>query len=118
MASDTKKRRAYHAELLKSASSELTKLPAKAFRDISNAIDSLERDPRPPGYIVLKGYNQPEDQPPICRIKVGDYRVIYRIKDNFLLVLVLKIGVREKDKVYAELARQMGRGKSLRRRRR
>jgi mRNA interferase RelE/StbE len=36
--------------------------------------------------------NSGEDD--LYRIRVGDYRIIYRIQDNQLLILVLKIGHR------------------------
>lgn len=103
----------YRIQFLSSAGSELTKMPAKDRRAVANAIDALKDDPKPPGHIVLNGYGRPEDQPPIYRVVVGDYRIIYRIKDKFLLVIVLKVGPRRA--VYLEFARQMGRGSSRRR---
>jgi len=37
---------------------------------------------------VLQGYEN------FYRLRVGDYRVIYRIDDNELIIIVLKIGSR------------------------
>lgn len=37
------------------------------------------------------------------RLKVGDYRVIYKIIKNEIIVLVIKIGIRRDNKVYEEL---------------
>ena len=116
MVSETEKSPRYRVQFLPSAASELARLPAKERAAIVRAIDALQRDPTPPGHIVLNGYDQPEDQPPICRVVVGEYRVIYRIKDKFLLVIVLKIGPRRADRVCLEFARQMGRGSPPRRR--
>ena len=116
MVSETEKPRKYRVQFLPSAASELARLPAKERPAIVRAIDALQSDPTPPGHVVLNGYDRPEAQPPICRVVVGDYRVIYRIKDKFLLVIVLKIGPRKADKVYLEFARQMGRGSPRRRR--
>ena len=52
------------------------------------AMRGLAANPRPPGCEKLAGV---ED---IFRIRVGDYRIIYHIRDEVLLVLVLKIGHR------------------------
>ena len=52
------------------------------------AMRSLAADPRPPGYDKLAG---PEE---FCRVRVGDYRIIYQVQDDALLVLVVKIGHR------------------------
>ena len=59
-------------------------------RRIRAAIDRLEVDPRPPGITRLAG----ESPVPRWRIRVGDYRVIYEIHDDRLLVLVIRIGHR------------------------
>ncbi|MGC5249055.1 type II toxin-antitoxin system RelE family toxin, partial [Gordonia sp. DT219] len=47
-----------------------------------DAIDSLASDPRPSGCIQLKGGGGE------FRIRVGDYRIIYDIQDDELVVLV------------------------------
>ena len=69
---------------------------AKAFRKvhpnerkrIKEAIEDLAANPRPHGYIQLAG-GQGE-----CRIRVGEYRVVYEIKDDELVILVLRVGHR------------------------
>ncbi|WP_266366381.1 type II toxin-antitoxin system RelE family toxin [Tellurirhabdus rosea] len=58
-------------------------------RRIAKAIDALARQPRPPGCKKLNGVST------LYRIRVGDYRVIYTIRDEQLLVLVIKIGDRK-----------------------
>ena len=52
------------------------------------AMRGLANDPRPPGCDKLAGL---ED---LYRIRVGDYRIVYQIRDQALLVLVAKIGHR------------------------
>lgn len=42
----------------------------------------------------LKGY---------FRLRVGDYRVIYRIKEDTIEVLVIKVGIRRDDEAYRDL---------------
>ena len=67
---------------------ELTKLDKPVARRIVKAIDALDVDPRPNGARTLVGY------PELWRIRVGDYRVIYTIKDVELVVLALRIAHR------------------------
>ena len=52
------------------------------------ALAGLMDDPRPPGCLKMAGYR---DQ---WRIRVGDWRVIYRIDDGILVVLVVTLGPR------------------------
>jgi mRNA interferase RelE/StbE len=52
------------------------------------AMRELGSQPRPPGCEKLAGV---ED---FYRIRVGDYRIVYQIRDEVLLVLVVKIGHR------------------------
>lgn len=51
------------------------------------AIDQLATEPRPAGCIKLSGRAQ-------WRVRVGDYRVLYEIHDDALLVLVIEVGHR------------------------
>jgi mRNA interferase RelE/StbE len=52
-------------------------------------IQLLADDPRPNGVKKLKGYNA------AYRIRVGDYRIIYNIKDRELIVLLLSVSHRK-----------------------
>lgn len=56
---------------------------------ITEAVLSLGKNPRPEGYIKLKGSDN------LFRIRIGPYRVIYTIQDDKLIVLVLEIGDRK-----------------------
>jgi mRNA interferase RelE/StbE len=49
----------------------------------------IAEDPRPSGIKKLKGYEK------TYRVRVGDYRVIYEIKDRELVVLVLSVSHRK-----------------------
>jgi mRNA interferase RelE/StbE len=66
----------------------LSKLPAKIKSQIKRKIDDLAENPRPHGYIELKGGKG------YFRIRSGDYRIIYKIADDILIVTVLEIGDR------------------------
>jgi len=54
---------------------------------IIGEIETLQVEPRPSGSTKLSGL-------PYHRIRVGDYRVIYRIQDDVLLVLIVEFGHR------------------------
>ena len=70
-----------------SAVKELRRLPIAARRQVSELIDSLPHDPRPRGVKKLVGVDA-------WRVRVGDYRVIYSIKDTQLAIEIIKIGNR------------------------
>ena len=55
---------------------------------VARRIDGLADNPRPPGVEKLKGAEG------LWRVRVGDYRVIYTVRDEVLLVLVIRIGHR------------------------
>ena len=55
---------------------------------IGKKIDSLAENPRPPGVEKLSGR---EDS---YRVRVGDYRIIYRIHDKVLLIVIVEVGHR------------------------
>jgi mRNA interferase RelE/StbE len=80
--------RRYQVQLLPTAQRELLKLPAKIRVRVADAIRSLQANPRPPGCKKLAGNAD------YYRIRVGDYRVLYEIRDRVLLVLVIKVGHR------------------------
>jgi mRNA interferase RelE/StbE len=48
-------------------------------------LKQIAEDPRPSGIKKLKGYEKN------YRVRVGDYRIIYEIKDRELIVLVLSV---------------------------
>ena len=80
----------YKVVISRSAEKDLVKLPKKVLLPISNAIDALEEDPRPPGCKKLKGTTES-----LWRIRVGDYRIIYAIADEVRIVDVRKVGHRK-----------------------
>jgi mRNA interferase RelE/StbE len=70
------------------AQKQILKLDKKVIPVIKTAIAGLANNPRPYGYKKLKG----EDA---YRIRVGDYRVIYEIDDNKIIVTVVSVGHRK-----------------------
>ncbi len=61
---------------------------AKLKKRLDEAIESLAGDPRPHGSRKLAGASDR------YRVRVGDHRIIYRIDDGRVTVLVLVIGHR------------------------
>jgi mRNA interferase RelE/StbE len=55
---------------------------------IKDATEPLRTEPRPPGVKALTG------QHGWLRIRVGDYRIVYEVRDSELVVLVIQIGYR------------------------
>ena len=77
----------YRIELRPAAERALRKLDAQIRPRIQGAIALLARDPRPPGATALKGR-------PGLRVRVGDYRIIYVVQDDVLLVAGIALGHR------------------------
>jgi len=77
----------YSVEILRSAQKQLARIDRQDQSRIISAIQSLEDNPRPQGCQKLTGRQA-------WRIRVGAYRVIYEIRDNELLVLVVTLGHR------------------------
>ncbi|MEL6462386.1 MAG: type II toxin-antitoxin system RelE/ParE family toxin, partial [Cyanobacteria bacterium J06621_15] len=75
-------------KISKSASKQIKKLSSEIQERIQVEIDSLAVEPRPDGVKKLKGRESG------YRIRVGDYRIIYDIFDDILLVTVVEVGHR------------------------
>lgn len=65
----------------------MRKLPPEARARVGAAIQLLAEEPRPPAAKKLTG--RPE-----WRVRTGDYRVLYRIEDSVLTVVVVHAGHR------------------------
>lgn len=66
----------------------MDRMETSARKRILRAANSLAHNPRPPGARKLSGMAD------TWRIRVGDYRILYTIEDDQLIVLVIKIGHR------------------------
>lgn len=71
-------------EILPSVVKEFKALPVNIQRQIAGKIDSLAKNPFPAGYKALKG----ED---ICRIRSGDYRILYVVNKSANVLTIAKI---------------------------
>jgi mRNA interferase RelE/StbE len=80
---------AYAVEISKAAKRQLRKLDQQAQRRVADRIDSLAENPRPSGVVKLTGVT-----PPVHRVREGQYRILYTIEDDQLIVLVVRIAHR------------------------
>ena len=83
-------------DLSKQAQKFLKSLPGKYAKQIARKLYSLREDPYPPDAKLLKGYFY-------WRSRCGEYRVIYEVKGETLLVYF--IGRRNDDQIYRMLKR-------------
>lgn len=79
----------YQIEITPSARRQFKRLPADVQKKIRNKLDALAFDPFAASMDVKKlagreGY----------RLRVGDYRVIYTLENNLLVIVVLAVGNR------------------------
>jgi len=79
----------YTIEISTPAANALSKLEKANRLRIVGAIELLSVDPRPPGAKMLRGGEQGR-----WRVRIGDYRIVYAIEDDRLLVLVLRVAHR------------------------
>ena len=85
----------YRVELSNAALKSLKNIPKKELERIGKKIDFLEKEPRPANVEKLSGYDN------LYRVRSGDYRVVYRIFDARLFILVIDIGHRRE--IYRDL---------------
>jgi len=78
----------YRVEVAPAALRQLRKLDPPARRRVQAAIELLADQPRPSGATKLVG-GEGE-----WRVRTGDYRIVYEVHDNVLLVLVVAVGHR------------------------
>jgi mRNA interferase RelE/StbE len=78
----------YRVELRPAAVKALHRVDKKDRGRIQGVIALLSEDPRPPAARALQGR-------PGMRVRVGDYRIIYTIQDDILLIVVVTLGHRK-----------------------
>lgn len=78
----------YRVEIAPAAVRQLRKLDPVARRRVQAAVELLAADPRPAGAKKLVGGAGE------WRVRTGDFRVVYEIHDQVLVVLVVALGHR------------------------
>ncbi len=77
----------YRVDVLPAARRSLRRIDATQRRRIEGAILLLAEDPRPPASRRLRGRDG-------YRVRIGDYRILYLIEDEVLVVVVVTVGHR------------------------
>lgn len=67
---------------------ELKSIPKIDLKKILSRIEELAKDPRPTDCQKLTGFE-------LYRVRQGQYRFVYSIQDNKLLITVVKVGHRK-----------------------
>ena len=70
-----------------SVAKDLRQIPKKDIKKILKRIEALRTEPRPTGVEKLSGQEK-------YRIRQGVYRILYEIRKNELIIVVVKIGHR------------------------
>ena len=83
----------YEVQFRKSVSKDLNPIPKRDVQRIVAAIASLADNPRPPQATKLTGSEK-------YRLRCGVYRVLYEIRDDILVVCIVK--VRHRKDVYRD----------------
>ncbi len=78
----------YKIVFRKSVIMDLRPIPNRDIKRILNTIDSLSEDPRPPGCEKLSGQER-------FRLRQGNYRIVYEIRDEDVAVIIVKVGHRK-----------------------
>ena len=78
----------YSVRIKSSAAKELARLPRDARERLVEAIDKLGEEPL--AGALLKGGLRG-----LRRIRVGDYRIVYEVLDDELVVLVIRVAHRQ-----------------------
>jgi len=86
----------YRIEVKRSAAMTLAKIPRPDRNRIIERIDGLAENLPNTAMTKMKGNN------PFHKIRVGDYRIIYEIQAEVLIILILKIGHRKE--IYKNLS--------------
>ncbi|HEY4187645.1 MAG TPA: type II toxin-antitoxin system RelE/ParE family toxin [Polyangia bacterium] len=78
----------YRVRTSPDADKQLARLDGSIRVRIAQKIDALAENPRPPGCKKLKGDHN------LWRVRAGDYRIVFSIHEDVLLVVVIRIAHR------------------------
>ena len=78
----------YGIRIYRAAVKALADMPARERKRVADRIDSLARQPRPRGARKLHAKDE------VWRVRVGNWRILYRVSDAELVVLVIRVADR------------------------
>ena len=79
----------YSVEFRPAVLKSMKRFPKRELRRIKKKIDNLAENLPDPATTKMKGNNT------FHRIRVGDYRIVYEIHEDRLIILVVKVGHRK-----------------------
>jgi mRNA interferase RelE/StbE len=77
----------FEIRFLPSVFKDTRSIPGYDLKKVLERVDSLATNPRPPGSVKLSGKEY-------YRVRQGDYRIVYEILDDRLIIVVIKVGHR------------------------
>ena len=83
----------YRVEIERRAAKQIAALQDDVRERVLDVLHVLQHDPRPQGCSKLKGRAEPA-----WRVRIGDYRILYRVHDDQRLVRVY--GVLKREEAY------------------
>jgi mRNA interferase RelE/StbE len=78
----------YRVQVARRAVKAVAALSRPEQQRVRAAIELLAQTPRPPGCVALAGERS------VYRVRVGDYRIVYEVHDDILLIQVVRGGHR------------------------
>lgn len=89
----------YKIELLTSAAREFKKLTPQVQREVLKKIEELKEQPFPDGCKKLSGVSKKIqirfNSDSIFRVRTGNYRVLYTVNDDTIVICIVRIGARK-----------------------
>ena len=79
-----KQKAVYRLEINHVAHRQILRLPWQTQERVNRAIARLAENPRPSGVKKLTNMNG-------CRVRVGDYRILYQIDDEARVVIIYRV---------------------------
>ena len=83
---------AFRIEFTPAAFRQFKAFPDKTRKRVALKIDGLSSDPRPRRCVYLNGSTD------LYRLRVGDHRILYQVRDRDMIILV--VGIAHRSKVY------------------
>ena len=83
---------------------QLQRVPKNQLMRLVNTMRSLRDDPRPPGCVKLEDH--------LYRVRQSQYRIIYAVFDNEVVVVICKVAKRAED-IYKNLQTLMDRAENI-----
>lgn len=87
----------FHIEYAEEARDSIRKLPGNYRQRIRRLIESLAENPHPTNALELR------DLPGRYRIRIDNWRVIYRVDDTEILVLIIDIRLKTGPETYSNI---------------